>query len=198
MKTFNKTQSGFTLIEMIVALGLFSVVITISVGALLSLIASNEQLQKEQSVMVNLSFALDSMTREIRTGTKYFCDSQNSLSGGPKKTFKPNEPLDSNVFNDCHEGNKTSQKFHGISFVESGQSITGAPDKRIVYYFDKDAKTIMRRVSGGTAQSIVSSGIAIEEAEFFVTGSRPLNDTGGGSLPKMIKLRLLSISKREK
>ena len=66
-----RTTGGFTLIEMIVSLTLFSAVITIAVGAFLVLLAANKQLQEEQAVLTNLSFALDSMTREIITGTGY-------------------------------------------------------------------------------------------------------------------------------
>ncbi len=172
-----RSQIGFTLIEMIVALAVFSVVVTIAVGALLMLIASNEQLQAEQSVMTNLSFALDSMTREIRTGTAYFCYSANSLTAGAsgEKIFDDGEILSSTAFNDCADGNNLSRTYHGMSFIEGGHSITQAADTRIVFFFDSSEGKIFRRVSGQNAQSIVSSGIFIEEAEFYVTGSEPLS-----------------------
>ncbi len=182
-------QSGFTLIEMIVSLALFSIVVTISVGALLMLIATNQQLQNEQSVMTNLSFALDSMTREIRTGTNYYCDAQNSDSAGPSgsKLFDDGEVLDFSPVQDCPNGNSAGRNYQGISFVEGGESITKSADTRIVYYFDNRSGSpnqgkIMRRVSGQAAQSIVSSGIYITNAEFFVTGSVPLEVGGASSL----------------
>ena len=172
------TQSGFTLVEMIVSLALFSVVITIAVGALLVLIASNERFQEEQSVMTNLSFAIDSMTREIRTGVNYFCDSQDSANGvsAGQRIFQNGQDLSFEPTQDCQNGNSSDRRYHGISFVEGGQSITGSADTRIVYFFDDTEGKIYRRVSGNDAQSIVSSGIFIENAEFFVTGSDPLSD----------------------
>lgn len=178
-------QSGFTLIEMIVSLALFSIVVTISVGALLVLIASNERLQEEQSVMTNLSFALDSMTREIRTGTHYFCGSGNTRNGAiaGHQIFRDGDSLAAmgEEGRDCFQGNNSGRAVHGIAFIEGGQSITGAPNSRIVYFYDADEGKIYRRVSGQDAQSIVSTGIYITNAEFFVSGSSPLS-SGSGEL----------------
>ena len=181
MRSHPTSQLGFTLVEMIVSLALFSMVVTVSVGALLVLIASNEQLQAEQSVMTNLSFALDSMAREIRTGTNYFCLSANNKNpaGNPTQhIFADGQNLDSNILNDCADGNNniSPRTYHGISFVEGGESITKLADTRIVYFYDNNDGKIYRRISGGDAQSIVSSGIYITDAEFYVTGSKPLID----------------------
>ncbi len=184
MNSSNKyLQSGFSLVEMIVSLAVFSIVATVSVGALLVLISSNIQLQNEQSVMTNLSFALDSMAREIRTGTDYFCSSQNVVTAGPPddRIFQDGAVLDPDVRNDCPDGNDNNnpRPYHGISFLEGGQSITNAVDTRIVYYFDANQGKIMRRISAQDAKPITSSGIYIINAEFYVTGSEPLSTPPG-------------------
>ena len=164
---------------MIVSLALFSVVVTISVGALLVLIASNQQFQNEQSVMTNLSFALDSMTREIRTGSNYFCDSRNNAASGPLDTriFENGRTLLPDEVADCPDGRTSpaNARYHGIAFVEGGQSITGAADTKIVFYYDAEEQNLFRRVSGESAQSIVSSGVVITDAEFFVTSTTELD-----------------------
>jgi prepilin-type N-terminal cleavage/methylation domain-containing protein len=177
-------QSGFTLIEMIVSLALFSVVVTISVGALLVLIASNQQFQNEQSVMTNLSFALDSMTREIRTGSNYFCESHSVKTSGlaGEKIFSNNNDLNPDKTKDCPDGNINDRRFTGLAFVEGGQSITGVANTKIVYFYNADEQSLFRRVSGESAQSIVSSGIVITDAEFFVTSTTEL-DAGDDSQP---------------
>jgi prepilin-type N-terminal cleavage/methylation domain-containing protein len=179
-------QSGFTLVEMIVSLALFSVVVTISVGALLVLIASNEKLQNEQSVMTNLSFALDSMTREMRTGSFYYCASRPQYnSGGAQAIFDASdsqEGIGTNV-RDCATGNSSNQNLQGVSFIEGGDSISGSSN-RILYFYDgttgPDGGKILRRVGDGPPQSVTSSGIFVTAAEFFVTGSRP--QSAGGAL----------------
>lgn len=184
---------GFSLVEMIVALAVFAVVITISIGALLMLIATNQQLQAKQSVMTNLSFALDSMTREIRTGTSYFCASVSNTGAatpvgpGSVKIFDDNGDLTSlkKSTADCKNGNAddSNNKIIGITFIEGGESITGAPEKRIVYFFDgtevtssnKKGHKLYRRIDDGPALPITSSGIYIEDAKFYVSGSDPLS-----------------------
>ena len=169
-------KTGFTLIEIIVSLALFSVVITIAVGALLILIASNRQLQNEQSVLSNLSFALDSMTREIRTGSHYYCDAGASSGGGTGslRLFNTSNLTEGQVQNcSTADGSGTPpQAFHGISFDEGGDSITsGNASRRIAYFFARDEGKLYRRLSGEAAESIVSDGIYINEADFYVTGS---------------------------
>lgn len=62
---------------MIVAVGLFAVVMLISISALLSLIDANRKAQALQSVMNNLNITLDGMVRSIREGTDYRCHMAN-------------------------------------------------------------------------------------------------------------------------
>lgn len=178
-------QKGFTLIEMIVSLGVFSVVVTIAVGALLILISSNRQLQNEQSVLSNLSFAIDSMTREMRTGSHYYCDSRSNLGG----LFTSNidnldTPPTTFATADCHDGRSNpGHDVQGVAFVEGGDSITGATNSRILYFFQRDnnprVQGLYRKIGNNTAEKIVSDGIYISDAEFFVSGAAPLDATTG-------------------
>lgn len=64
---------GFTIIEMLVAFGIFAVIMVIAVGSLLSLIEANHKAQALKTVVNNLHFALENMTRNIRTGNNYHC-----------------------------------------------------------------------------------------------------------------------------
>src|SRR3989338_2524865 len=54
-----RASRGFTLVELIVSIGLFAIVMLISVGALLALTGANRKAQALQSVMNNLNVALD-------------------------------------------------------------------------------------------------------------------------------------------
>lgn len=69
----NKSQKGFTLVEMIVSLGIFSVVAVVALGALMKIMTANQKAQTLQSAMTNINFALEAMSREIRTGYNYNC-----------------------------------------------------------------------------------------------------------------------------
>jgi prepilin-type N-terminal cleavage/methylation domain-containing protein len=66
---------GFTLIEMIVSLAIFATVVLIAVGALLSIIDANRKANELRVVMENLNFAIESIARNVRTGTDYGCGS---------------------------------------------------------------------------------------------------------------------------
>lgn len=66
-------QSGFTVVELLVSVFVFFIVVTIAVGSLLAIVDANRRAQSLNGVMNNLQFALESMAREIRTGTHYYC-----------------------------------------------------------------------------------------------------------------------------
>jgi prepilin-type N-terminal cleavage/methylation domain-containing protein len=175
-------QSGFSLIEMIVSLGVFSIVVTTAVGALLVVIATNQQLQAEQTVMTNLAFAMDSMTREMRTGYNYFCETRpNYASGGPNNIFEDSNDSEDVIgtdMADCTTGRVSGEQLQGVSFYEGGESVTKSTAERVLYFYDADTQKLMRRVGNGDAESIVSSGILITNARFYVTGSQKMSDGG--------------------
>ncbi len=77
--------SGFTLVEVIVAVGLFTIISTISVAALLSAIDANRKARQVQAVTDNLSLMLEDMARSIRTGENIDC----GALGGPKNCPAP-------------------------------------------------------------------------------------------------------------
>jgi prepilin-type N-terminal cleavage/methylation domain-containing protein len=78
-----QTKKGFTLIEMIVVVGIFSVVMTIAMGAIFTIVSANKSAQALASVMDNLNSALDTMSRNTRFGSSFQCNGTNiSISRG--------------------------------------------------------------------------------------------------------------------
>lgn len=67
------SKKGFTLIEMMVSVTLFLVVMVIALGAVMAIIDGNKKTQAITSVANNLSSAVESMVRDIKTGYKYKC-----------------------------------------------------------------------------------------------------------------------------
>ncbi len=65
--------AGFTLVELMVSLTIFSIVMLVSIGTLLTIIDVNAKAQALYTATTNLSFTLDNMTRELRTGYHYHC-----------------------------------------------------------------------------------------------------------------------------
>ncbi len=66
--------SGFTLIELMVATTLFTIIMLMGVGSLV--VSSNlaKTAQKLRTAVDNVNFAMESITRELRTGTHYECE----------------------------------------------------------------------------------------------------------------------------
>jgi prepilin-type N-terminal cleavage/methylation domain-containing protein len=172
MKTYANYQRGFTLIEMIVALGLFAVVLTIVSGAIITLIAGNQRFHHTQTIMSNLSFVIDSMTREMRVGYNYYCASSGGLGAG---IFSGNhETIAGNNKQDCQNG-RGGANLHGVSFTEGGNSLTTlSGEDRILYYYDEAEETIFRRIGNRDAEQIVADNVRITDADFFVTGTETL------------------------
>lgn len=162
VRTFN--NAGFTLIEMIVSLALFSTVATISAGSLLVLVDNNSELRGEQSTISNLSYALDAMSRDLRSGFDYHCASYTS-----DDPFINQNSL--TVNRNCPDGTPDEDDIkHGVSFRDGGSAISGSLTRK-AYYYDREANTIMRRIGDGPAESIIASEISIVDASFTVTGS---------------------------
>ncbi len=86
------TARGYTLIELIIAIGLFALVMLLASGAYLMMISLERQAQGIATGIDNLSFAIETMTRDIRTGTAYSCgvvlDQGDCLGGSDSFSFK--------------------------------------------------------------------------------------------------------------
>ena len=74
------SRRGFTLVEMIVSLMIFSIVAVVALGALVKIVSANKKAQTLQASITNLNFAIDSMSREMQVGGRYYCDPNYSFS----------------------------------------------------------------------------------------------------------------------
>jgi type II secretory pathway pseudopilin PulG len=73
------SPKGFTLIEIIVSMAIFMVVAVVAIGAFLKVIDANKKSHTIKTAMTNLNFIMETMTREIRVGTNYYCASGSSV-----------------------------------------------------------------------------------------------------------------------
>ena len=60
---------------MIVSLAIFTIVALVAIGALLKVVDANKKSQSLKVAINNLNFALESMSREMRVGSNYYCTS---------------------------------------------------------------------------------------------------------------------------
>lgn len=66
-------QAGFTLVELMVSLTLFVIVVTAAVSSLYSVNNALRKIQAMRTVLDNLNFAMENMSRNIRTGQNIVC-----------------------------------------------------------------------------------------------------------------------------
>ena len=73
-------KKGFTLIELMVAISIFIVIMTISMGSIIGVFDANRKSRSLKTVLNNLNLAVESMSKEIRYGKNYHCGSLGSVS----------------------------------------------------------------------------------------------------------------------
>lgn len=75
-------KKGFTLIEMIVSLAIFTVVALVAIGAFLRVLDANKKSINLKTTINNLNFALESLSREMRVGKDYYYEfNRNNIPG---------------------------------------------------------------------------------------------------------------------
>ena len=82
-KRDKNSNKGFTLIEIIVSLGVFTIVILISLGSFLAVLSAQKKANAVAMTQENLRFALEMMLKEIRVASFYYCgDSEVDFGSG--------------------------------------------------------------------------------------------------------------------
>ena len=85
-----KKIRGFTLVEILVVLGLFSSIATLSLGSLFNAQAINSRLQETQAIFDNVNLSIQTITRDIRFGSDFYCDVALPLSPSVVPTVRRN------------------------------------------------------------------------------------------------------------
>jgi hypothetical protein len=133
--------------ELIVSVGVFALVTMFAVGAYLMVYAGNQRAQGTILATNELTFALETMVRSIRTGSNYSCDVTGDGVGD----------------GDCPGGG------YGFVFTDD----FGVVNK---YKFDTTLHTITLQRGSGAAMPIVDPGVTVVGTAatypaFFVTGT---------------------------
>lgn len=143
-----RLKNGFTLVEMIIAISLFGIVVSISVGSLLGLFDANRKSQSLASVLNNLNYSIENMTRIIRFAKSYHCDINQAL------------PV-------------TSPRNCGGGANPAADSIA-VTNGAVTTIFRLNGSKIQISTNGGTTYSdMTSSEVTITNLKFYVYGSTP-------------------------
>lgn len=152
-----KAQKGFTLIEIIVAISVFTFIMFISTGSILSILDANRKSQNTRTVLDNLNYSVEAMTRSIRFGSNYHCD----ISTGSISSVR-----------DCTTGGSS------IAVLDSN----GA---RVIYRLNNGA--IEKSANSGASYSkLTSADVTITNITFYVIGSTPYSSESSHYQPRVI------------
>ncbi len=163
-----RAQGGFTLIEMMVSVSIFLIVMTIVLGALLSIIDGNKKTQAINSVANNLSSAIESMTRDIKTGYQYKCGVSRGtiIAGTESANCDPATALDTISFISTISGSARAGQY----WLSDPDPITGR--KGIMKFFCpaniKNPNVNCKIESNYESLVITSPEIDIKEMQFYV------------------------------
>jgi prepilin-type N-terminal cleavage/methylation domain-containing protein len=170
-------KNGFTLVELLVSLAIFSIVVVASLGAMLSIADANRRVQKTRAVLDNLSLSMESISRNLRLGSTYHCEKISS-------NVIPNSNL--GVTQNCRDSTNNPILYGDfIAFEDQfGNQIDNSD--QAYYYLDEVSGRIMyKKFNAATTTALTSDDLTIKSLRFYVTGvgtSTPPN----ASQPKII------------
>jgi type II secretory pathway pseudopilin PulG len=154
----NEAKEGFSLVEMIVAIGLFTAVSAALVGSILVIMDANRRARATEVVFNNINFVLEDMTRRARTGTDYHCQ----VSGPPSSVETDQDCL-------LPSGGK-------LFAFEKHNGVQGDEDDQVVYWFDAHPSVAgalqLKKSSEGGANSspVTPAEVIIEKGSFYSKG----------------------------
>ncbi len=147
---------GFTLIELLVSVAIFTVVMVVSLGALLAMSEADRKAQTLKTVINNLDIALESMTRTIRTGIDYKCGSPtgDTCTAGTPYTF---------IALTAADGRKVAYCLNGTALRRQIVPVAG---------------TLNSNCSDSTYfETLTASEVIIEKMDFYVIGNSRTDNT---------------------
>lgn len=148
-------QSGFTLVELMVSISIFTIVVVAVIGSVYTANASARKVQATETVLNNVNFAMGAMVRTIRTGTIISCSDAINL------------PVDTTGEDNCNATDSTS----GSIVVRN----TLGRESYVKYYWDSDTDSIKKSelfITNGVVASQWSEPVALTAPSVSVTGSR--------------------------
>jgi len=72
-----KISGGYTIIETMISVSLFLIIVMVGMNTLLNASLLHQKSQDMRSILDNLSFIMEDMGRNLRTGSNYYCINDN-------------------------------------------------------------------------------------------------------------------------
>ena len=157
----NKNSAGYTLVEILVALGLFMIVVSMAITALSMATNANKVAQANRRITDSLDFTMEEIVRNVRKGETYNCGSATDLTA---QIAAKNDGIGSP--RNCAEGTY-------LSFEESTGDIS-LPGDQIIYRLDIDLDHVEKSTDGGNSWfRLTEPEVSVTNLKFYVTGASP-------------------------
>jgi prepilin-type N-terminal cleavage/methylation domain-containing protein len=174
-----KKKKGFTLVEMMVAIAVFSLVMVAAMSALLNVIDANAKARAIKSAINNISFALDGISKDMRMGTDYACGTLSVVS----------EP----VSKDCSDGNtdiikyRSHRAYYNSGTGEYGYAYYKFAANQIWECLEKSGVSCASAASP-TYYPVTSLDVKLNKVTFYVLGVTDSTraEGNGKTQPRMI------------
>jgi prepilin-type N-terminal cleavage/methylation domain-containing protein len=135
---FQKNNRGFSLVELIIAMSVFTVLITIATGVFVRVIKTQRDLVTRLSIIDNAGLVLEQMTREIRTGYDFSIANPNLVfqnrEGKQVQYLKNNDKIVRIVEGDSFELTSPNVKVKELNFVLAQENNSKCSPWRITIF----------------------------------------------------------------
>ncbi len=157
IKKNKKNIQGYSLVEILVVLGLFSSIATLSLGALFNAQSVNARLQETQAILDNINLSSQTVTREIRFGSDFYCSTTLPTSQSVVPTQRKN----------CEEGTTP-----GTILIFRPSDATNELD-RVAYYVSNGVlfKDVYPYLGSTTVLQMTSDDVNITSFRVNVNGA---------------------------
>jgi type II secretory pathway pseudopilin PulG len=176
-----KKKSGYTIIETMIAISLFIVIVMAGMGALLNANLLHKKSQSMRSIIDNLNFVMEDMSKNLRTGYSYYCIIGSDTLANVNTT-------------------KSGQNCWGIAFEY--QDGTADPNDQWVYYIGPDTSipdsmAIWKSTAGPYTTSsfikLTPNEVVIDAAKssFSIIGAEPPPESPGPDQQPFVTIKLV-------
>ena len=150
-------KKGFSLVEMLVSIALFSVIMVIAIGIIITILNTNKHVRATSIAMGNIDAVVEKIFREASVGSYYHCG-KSEEAGKWKKAEEARN---------CPGGNPlTAFAFEGVGGNKD------SPDDQIIYQLNSTESALEISRDGGTSfERLTDENIVIDEFNVNVVGN---------------------------
>jgi prepilin-type N-terminal cleavage/methylation domain-containing protein len=180
IRELKTSPKGFTLVELLVVLALFTTVMTIASGALFSAQESNTKLQQTQVILDGVNLAMEEMIRDIRYGSMYFC------TGTVPETIPAAQSC-------AYPNGNTVLIFKPSTAL----TINNSSNDRVAYYISNGViyKKYYPEGIVSSAVQVTTSDVSVEQLSFYVKGAENTGATPPDYAQPVITLSISGVTK---